>query len=102
MGVVAWDNPAMRWPWTGVDVEEELRQLDRRWEEILARYDQHETDYRQLVDASHDFMREGIALMQRAAVRQEKALDEVLAEQRAGREALFRMLDRLPPASGEA
>ena len=109
MGVMAWENPAVRWPWTGVDVEEELRQLDRRWEEIQARHEQHVDDYRGLLDANREFMREGIALMQRAAVRQEKAIadlsrrtDDLIAEQREGREALFRILDRLPPAAGEA
>jgi len=99
----------MRWAWTGVDLEEELRQLDERLAAIHVSQDEHVDRFERLAHENRLFTRECVAMMQRAANRQEKALekvfartDDMLAEQRAQREALLRMLDRLGPAPGEA
>jgi hypothetical protein len=99
----------MRCAWSGYDVEAELRALDERYAAMARAYEGRVDKYERLTEDNRQFTRDCVAMMQRAANRQEKALekvlartDDILAEQRAGREALFRMLDRLGPAPGEA
>ena len=105
MSILACHNRAMRWPWSGI--QEELRLLREQ-------HDRHIEEYRR-------FTTELVLDMRRHAEQRERAVDrrleeiheqnvehrarteEILAEQRAGREALFRVLDRLPPpATGTA
>lgn len=97
MGSIAWHNEPMRWPWSGI--QEELRLLREQ-------HDRHIEEYGRLTT-------ELVMDMHRHAEKRERAVDhrlqeiheqnvELLAEGRAGREALFRMLDRLPPAPGTA
>ncbi|MDQ4040666.1 MAG: hypothetical protein M3141_02835 [Actinomycetota bacterium] len=102
----------MRWPWTGVEVEEELRQLDARLADMQRAYEARDEQYALSQEYNRAYMRECVGTMQQAAARQERALAKVLAafdqrtadivaEGRAQREALFRMLDRLGPAPDE-
>jgi hypothetical protein len=97
MGVTAWHNRDMRWPWSGI--QEELRLLREQ-------HDRHIEEYR-------SFTTELVMDMRRYAEQRERAVNrrldeiheqtqEVLAEQRAGREALFRMMDRLGPGPDAA
>jgi hypothetical protein len=103
---------SVKCPWSGYDVEAELRRLDERYAERARSYEGLVDRYDRLAEDNRQFTRDCVAMMQRAANRQEKALDryfkemrastaELVAEGRAQREALFRMLDRLPPAPGE-
>ncbi|MDX6649069.1 MAG: hypothetical protein QOJ97_1020 [Solirubrobacteraceae bacterium] len=99
----------MRCAWSGYDVEAELRALDERYAAMARAYEGRVDKYERLIEDNRQFTRDCVTMMQRAANRQEEALekvfartDEIIAEGRAGREALFRMLDRLPPAPGTA
>jgi predicted RNA-binding protein len=97
MGVFAWHNRIMRWPWTGI--EEELRLMRRQIEDGNVRYER-------LIEENHRFTTECIMDMRRWSERKDRELDsrleEIVAEQRAGREALFRMMDRLGPGPDAA
>jgi hypothetical protein len=69
-------------------IRELLLRSDRRMEVVLARLD------RQAAEASEERRRYFEKINAHQNEDREK-LDEILAEGRAGREALFRMLDRL-------
>ncbi|HVE67777.1 MAG TPA: hypothetical protein VNB64_04275 [Solirubrobacteraceae bacterium] len=104
MSILACHNPAMRWPWSGI--EEELRLMRGEIHEGNARYER-------LIEEHRRFITQVVTDMRRHAEERERAVNdrlaeiheqnvELIVEQRAGREALFRMLDRLPPAPGTA
>ncbi|MDX6698073.1 MAG: hypothetical protein QOE65_1470 [Solirubrobacteraceae bacterium] len=104
MSISAWHNPAMRWPWSGI--EEALRLIREDMAAANRRYDR-------LLDEHRAFTRELVVDMRRHAEERERAVNrrldaiheetqEILADQRAGRQALLQMLDRLPPAPGTA
>jgi hypothetical protein len=70
-------------------------------------------DYNRMVGEHRAFTGEMVTDMRRHAEERERSVNqrleeiheqnvELIAESRAGREALFRMLDRLPPAPGTA
>jgi hypothetical protein len=111
MSILACHNPAMRWPWSGI--EDELRLIREDMGAANRRYDR-------LLDEHRAFTRELVVDMHRHAEEREREVNqrleeirdenrsmrgehaEMIAELRAGREALFRMIDRLPPAPGTA
>jgi molecular chaperone GrpE (heat shock protein) len=103
MGNIPWHNRPMRWPWTGL-------------QEVL---ETNQREYARIGDELTRFTEQLIADMQRKAEEREREVnrrleeiraesrayrartqiehEEMIAELRAGRDALFRMLDRLPP-----
>jgi hypothetical protein len=104
MGVIAWQNAPMRWPWSGI--QEELRLLHEQ-------HERHKVDYDRLIEEHRRFITECILDMRRHAEERERKVNrqleelheetrEILAEQRAGRQALLHVLDRLGPAPGTA
>lgn len=108
MSILACHNPAMRWPWSGL--QEELRENRREYARI-AREHTRFTD-RLIADMERKAEERERAVNRRLEeIRDESRAyrartqiehEEMIAELRAGREALFRMLDRLPPAPGTA
>ena len=111
MSIFACHNPAMRWPWS--DIGDELRLIHEALEnlrdstredtaslreavaEMHRRSDEREREVNRRLEELRD---ESRTYRARTQIEHE----EMIAELRAGREALFRMLDRLPPATGEA
>ena len=69
--------------------EERDRELDRRLEEMRERHEEWLAEQRGRTDEIRARTREILA-----------RTDDFVAEQRAGREALLRMIDRLGPAPG--
>jgi hypothetical protein len=116
MGSIGWHNAAMRWPWTGIE---------QRLDALVAEMAATRRDYNRMVEEHRAFTREMVTDMHRHAEAREREVNgrlaemqeesreyrertrvehvELIAESRAGREALFRMFDRLPPpATGAA
>jgi hypothetical protein len=104
MGSIAWHNPPMRWPWSGI--QDELRLLREQHEEHRRFYARSNERYDGLLEEHRRFTTECIMDMRRWSDERDRErnarLDEIIAEQRAQREVLFRMLDRFGPAPGTA
>lgn len=111
MGDIAWQNAPMRWPWTGI--QEAIAGVQRQLERLEDQHERHKVDYDRLVKEHSRFTTECIMDMRRYSERKDReldarldkidaGLDETIAEQRAQREALLRMIDRLGPAPGTA
>ena len=105
MGIVAWHNRDMRWPWSGF--QDDLRLLGEQHRRHIEEYRRFTTelvmDMRRYAEQRERKLEEELAEMREHRAQTRAEHEEFLAEQRAGREALLRILDRLPPpATGTA
>ena len=94
-------------------VLQEIRELRLESREILAEiremrlqfneeFRAARLEHQERIEEHRQFTRECIARMERAEAREAKRIDDIIDENRAQRQALLRMLDRLGPAPGTA
>ena len=90
-----------------------MARFDRGMDATMVRLDRQHSEFMARLDREHNDFMAGLEEKERADVRRHKAvmariaedrerLDDILAENRAQRAALFRMLDKLDGRGGEA